>query len=146
MNIRAIQSDLNIPFGKELENAEIYLSLAQMDISRKFDFVYDLRCTDFSIPPLSLEPLIENAVRHGLDMYGGTITVSSFRDGGNIIISVADSGVGKNNLTEKESGRLGVGIENTRRRLELQSGGRLELDISENGSTARIIIPEDRSR
>ena len=146
MNIRAIQSDLNIPFGKELENAEIYLSLAQMDISRKFDVVYDLRCTDFSIPPLSLEPLIENAVRHGLDMYGGTITVSSFRDGGNIIISVADSGVGKNNLTEKESGRLGVGIENTRRRLELQSGGRLELDISENGSTARIIIPEDRSR
>ena len=145
MNIRAIQSDLNIPFSKELENAEIYLSLAQMDNSRKFDVVYDLRDTDFSIPPLSLEPLIENAVRHGLDMYGGTITVSSFRDGGNIIISVADSGVGNNNLTEKESGRVGVGIENTRRRLELQCGGRLELDISENGSTARIIIPEDRS-
>lgn len=145
MNIRAIQSDLNIPFDKELENAEIYLSLAQMDVSRKFDVVYDLRDTDFSIPPLSLEPLIENAVRHGLDMYGGTITVSSFRDGGNIIISVADSGVGKNNLTEKESGRLGVGIENTRRRLELQCKGRLELDISENGSTARIIIPDDRS-
>ncbi|MBQ4310902.1 MAG: histidine kinase [Oscillospiraceae bacterium] len=145
MNIRAIQSDLNIPFGKELENAEIYLSLAQMDVSRKFDVVYDLRDTDFSIPPLSLEPLIENAVRHGLDMYGGTITVSSFRDGGNIIISVADSGVGKNNLTEKESGRLGVGIEKTRRRLELQCKGRLELDISENGSTARIIIPDDRS-
>ena len=145
MNIRAIQSDLNIPFSKELENAEIYLSLAQMDVSRKFDVVYDLRDTDFSIPPLSLEPLIENAVRHGLDMYGGTITVSSFRDGGNIIISVADSGVGKNNLTEKESGRLGVGIENTRRRLELQCKGRLELDISENGSTARIIIPDDQS-
>ncbi|MCR5165887.1 MAG: histidine kinase, partial [Oscillospiraceae bacterium] len=144
MNIRAIQSDLNIPFDKELENAEIYLSLAQMDVSRKFDVVYDLRDTDFSIPPLSLEPLIENAVRHGLDMYGGTITVSSFRDGGNIIISVSDSGVGKNNLTEKESGRLGVGIENTRRRLELQCKGRLELDISENGSTARIIIPDDR--
>ncbi|MBQ4225914.1 MAG: histidine kinase, partial [Oscillospiraceae bacterium] len=83
MNIRAIQSDLNIPFGKELENAEIYLSLAQMDVSRKFDVVYDLRDTDFSIPPLSLEPLIENAVRHGLDMYGGTITVLSFREDGN---------------------------------------------------------------
>ena len=57
----------------------------------------------------------------------------------------SDSGVGKNNLTEKESGRLGVGIENTRRRLELQCKGRLELNISENGSTAKIIIPDDRS-
>ena len=90
---------------------------------------------------MSLEPVVENAVRHGTDEDGGTITISSFKEGNYYIIRTTDTGNGAQDTSSKESDRLAIGISNTRKRLELLCNGRLEVNITPNGTTADIIIP-----
>lgn len=140
-HVGAMQSDEPIPLEKELYNVKAYLSLVQADYTRKVEVVYDIRDTDLRLPPLSLEPLVENAVKYGIGRKGGTITISSFIEGDNHIVRVRDSGNSGSELTEKETARLGVGVENTRKRLAMQCGGDLVLDLALTGSTASIVIP-----
>ena len=128
-------------FEAEIENVKAFLALAEADHTRDIQIVYDLRETNFRIPQLSLEPIVENAVKHGIGEEGGTITISSYREGDNYIVRTKDSGNGPGGVSEKESGRLAVGIANTRKRLELLCGGRLSINITPEGTTADIIIP-----
>ena len=161
-HFRNIESDDMISFEAEIDNVKAFLSLAEADRTRDINIVYDLRETDFRIPQLSLEPIIENAVRHGIDEDGRTITISSFRKDNCFVIRTVDSGKGthitgsdqtgeaknitSSNTVKNESGRLAIGISNTRKRLELLCDGRLEVNITPNGTTADIIIPVKDSK
>ncbi|MBQ1463472.1 MAG: histidine kinase [Ruminococcus sp.] len=141
-HFRAIQDDHMVSFKQELENVMAYLSLVQADYTRKIEVVYELSEVGFNIPPLSLEPVVENAVKHGTGADGGTIRIASFIKDDCYIVSVTDDGTGKNNtLTEKQTKRLGVGIDNTRKRLAELCNGRLEMDKRPDGTTVSIIIP-----
>ena len=108
--------------------------------------MYDLKETNFRIPQLSLEPVVENAVGHGTDEDGGTITISSFKEDNCYIIRTTDTGSGTHKISEKEADRLAIGISNTRKRLELLCDGRLEVNITPDGTTADIIIPVKDSK
>ena len=145
-HIYYIQDDEMISFEKELGHVKAYLALVQADSMRNVEVVYDLNATDFMIPPLTLEPIVENAFKHGIGRGGGQITIATDEDDAAYIITVSDSGRGadsENSLTEKESKRLGVGIDNTRTRLKMQCGGTLETKIDkETGSTVTIRIPK----
>ncbi len=97
---------------------------------------------DFRIPPLLIQPLVENAVKHGLEpaREGGDIYVRARVDGNFVHISVADTGIGMN---EKGTG-AGIGLENIRRRLNLVYGERGRLVVEENkpsGVKVAIEIP-----
>lgn len=144
-HINALQSEDMIPIEKELENVKVYTDLAQTDHPGKTEMIYDLRETGFMIPALSLEPIIENAIQHGISRKGGTIRVSSFSDENSIFVRVSDDGSAKKDLTDKNIERLGVGLENTRKRLEIQCGGTLSSDITDSGCTVTITIPKERS-
>ena len=144
-HIRAIQATEVIPFQKEIENVDAYLALVQADHDMNLTIIYDIRENKFGIPPLTLEPLVENAVKHGISKNGGIITVSSFSDDENIIIRVTDDGSKPEELTKKEQDRLGIGLENTRQRLSLLCGGTLELKTAEAGTTAEVKLPKERS-
>ncbi len=141
-HFRNIESNDMIPFEAEIENVKAFLSLAEADHTRDIHIVYDLKETDFRIPQLSLEPVVENAVRHGIGEEGGTITISSFQRDNCYIIRTTDTGGGEHKTSEKESNRLAIGISNTRKRLELLCSGRLEVNITPSGTTADIIIPK----
>ena len=143
-HLNALRSDDMIPFEKELENVRAYLSLAQMDTSRNVRIEYDIKEMDFRLPALSLEPLVENAVKHGIGDKGGTVSVSTRTEDSQIIVEIRDTGSGKTHLTKAENERLGIGISNTRKRLALQCGGTLHEHYSENGSTVTVIIPIQR--
>lgn len=104
----------------------------------------DLR--EFRIPPLLIQPLVENAVKHGLEpaREGGTISIRAIRDGDSVRISVTDSGIGVN---EKGKG-AGIGLENINKRLNLAYGERGRLILEENkpsGVTVSIEIPYETS-
>jgi len=144
-HIRAIQATEVIPFQKEIENVEAYLSLVQSDHDMNLTIIYDIRENRFGIPPLTLEPLVENAVKHGISKNGGVITISSFSDADSIVIRVTDDGSKPEELTKREQDRLGIGLENTRQRLSLQCGGTLELNTDEAGTTAEVRIPKEGS-
>ena len=99
---------------------------------------------DFLIPALSVQPLVENAVRHGVATYdkGGTVQINAHRANGKIIIEVIDEGFGRNNITKQQEKRKGIGIENVRARLHSISKGELEIISGEHGTTARITIAD----
>ena len=108
---------------------------------------YDIQATDFKLPMLSVQPLVENAVKHGVGMKkkGGTVTIIS-RDNGNAFeVIVKDDGVGfDTNAPKKDDGRSHVGMENTRSRLKEMCGGTVNIESTVDvGTTATMILPKE---
>ncbi len=145
-HIRAIQSDELIPIKKEMENVQAYLALVQADHDLNVRIDYDLAEEDFYIPALTLEPIVENAINHGISGKGGFVKIKTISRPDSFVITVTDSGLKAEGLTEREQERLGVGLENTRRRLALQCGGSLGLKEVPRGTEAEITIPKERGK
>lgn len=145
-HIGAIRSDDMIPFDAELENVKVYLSMVQAGYSSSIQIDYDIPIRDFKLPPLSLEPIVENAVGHGVGKYGGTITIITFIEDENIVIRVKDSGGAPKPETEEEYKPFhnGIGLDNTAKRLELHCGGKLRTDFSGKGAVVDIILPKPK--
>ena len=139
-NIEALRSGEMILFQKELEHIKAFLAIEMADETVELQVEYDIHETAFFLPPLTVEPLVENAVIHGVSCYdhGARIRISSRTEGACYVVEVSDNGRGFD--TAKPTG--GVGIENVRTRLEGQCGGRMDITSTENGTTALIYIPK----
>ena len=145
-HIYAMQNNTPVPFESELEHVRSILALVHSDYTKQVTITYDLKETSFRLPALTLEPLVENAIKYGLDKNGGEIHISSEKvqkeDGtAEIVIRVTDSGRGHDDITEIEHRRLGVGLENTRTRLQMQCNATLSVETGEGGATAEIRMP-----
>ena len=146
-NFEALGDKRLILFEQEMCNIEAYLALEQQNFGDRLNIEYDIDCDDFLIPALSVQPLVENAVRHGVATYdkGGTVQINAHRADGKIIIEVIDDGSGRSNITQQQEKRKGIGIENVRARLHSISKGELEIISGEHGTTARITIADVES-
>ena len=142
-NMLSIEKSEPIPFAEEYQHIQTYLSLEQIRFRGKLDVIYDVEVTDFKLPPLTVEPLVENAVKHGVTKKrgGGSVTVSTRRTDEGVLITVADTGVGFDPNTYMEDGKPHVGIRNVRERLQSMVGGSLSLTSTENGTVAVVTIP-----
>lgn len=143
-NLDAMGSTRMIPFTKELEHIRHYLSLEQADPNETFQVEYDLAVQDFCVPPLSVQPIVENAVRHGMAMRdsGGVITIATREDARSYTIIVKDNGYGFDSATQEQMERKSVGLDNVRMRLAAQCNGSLEIDSGEIGTIVKIRIPK----
>lgn len=141
-HINALQSDDLITFEREMENVNAFLALVQTDYTKKIEVKYDIHTTEFLIPPLSLEPIVENAVKHGTGADGGTVTITTCRENDNTVIRIKDSGA-YHTAADSEDKHTGIGLENTRKRLEIQCSGSLEMIKTDNGTVVEIIIPDN---
>lgn len=137
-----------IALREEIAIVRAYLEIEQLRLGPKLrvEFDVDPRALDLLIPVLSLEPLVENAVKHGIAALpqDGLVRVEARVEHGGLLVAVTDSGPGL--ATES---RAGVGLDNVRRRLALCVGDGARLDITrENGATrASFRIPlESASR
>ncbi len=141
-NIKIIEEEGMIPFDMELEQVEDYVALEQMRFAEKVSFVKHIDTNSFKLPPLTIQPLVENAIKHGLVEHGrnGTICLSTARERDFIVITVSDDGVGFSvDACEKSDS---VGIRNVRYRLENMVGGSLIIDSKPGeGTVATIRIP-----
>lgn len=147
MNLESMERFSPIPFERELNHIHTYLWLETMRFGDKLRVTYDIRTTDFQIPALSVQPLVENAVKHGICAreQGGSILLSTQEQENDYIITVEDDGVGFDVYKEKQDGNLHMGIQNVRSRLNLMVGGTLSIDSRpDHGTTARITIPKTR--
>ena len=142
-NMLSIEKSEPIPFAEEYQHIQTYLSLEQIRFRGKLDVIYDVEVTDFKLPPLTVEPLVENAVKHGVTKKrgGGSVTVSTRRTDEGVLVTVADTGVGFDPNTYMEDGKSHVGIRNVRERLQNMVGGSLSITSSENGTVAVVTIP-----
>ena len=143
-NISAIDSFEPVPLSKELENVRSYADIEQIRFGDKLQVVYDIRSFAFSLPPLTVQPLVENAIKHGIRKRSGkgTVTVSSFEDEGFFYVTVADNGVGF--TPENIDNSMSIGLKNIEYRLRTISNGRLEIDSKPGeGTSVCIIIPKE---
>ena len=142
-NMLSIEKSEPIPFAEEYQHIQTYLALEQIRFRGKLDVIYDVEVTDFKLPPLTVEPLVENAVKHGVTKKrgGGSVTVSTSRTDEGVLVTVADTGVGFDPNTYMEDGKPHVGIRNVRERLQNMVGGSLSITSSKNGTVAVVTIP-----
>ena len=147
-NMNALTSTKSIPFEMELQHIEAYLRLEQMRLGEKLTVEYDIQAKDFSIPPLMLQPLVENAVKHGIfyKAEGGTVIIRSRREASRIILSVEDNGVGFEAAALKMDfdRRQHIGLANVRYRAEKMLGGTLHVDSNRSsGSKVTLEFPAE---
>ncbi len=138
-NIDIMENDKNIPFATELRHLEDYVVLEQVRFGDKLEFCTDIETDDFLIPPLILQPVVENAIKHGVSkkLGNGTIFLRTCDLPQQIDIIVEDDGVGFDmKELEKESS---VGLRNIRFRLEHLVNGHMKLE-SEIGKGSRVTI------
>ena len=143
-HFEALSDTKQITFEQEMENIEAYLALEQQNFGERLKVEYDIECDDFLIPALTVQPLVENAVRHGVGTYekGGTVQINAYRRDGKIIIEVIDDGSGRSNITQQQKKRKGIGIENVRARLKSMTDGELDIITCGHGTTSRITISD----
>lgn len=144
-NMGSLNSTSTIPARRELEHIRSYLNLEKIRFGEKLKVRYEIENSDFFLPALSLQPLVENAVRHGVTKReeGGTIVVGMRETWHEYVVTIQDDGVGFDPRERKQDGRDHVGIDNVRSRLEAQCGGILRI-MSEKGkgTLAEVRIPK----
>ena len=133
-NFTAIASDHTIPFAEELEHTRAYLAVEQAQFEDNLSVEYDTPHTRFRLPPLTLQPIVENAVKHGMDPDSDplhiTIRTRETEAGSEILVS--DNGPGYEPAVDNEPH---IALANIRQRLEMMCGGTLDIMPRDGGGT-----------
>ena len=145
-NLESLDRKVPVYFEKELEHVQCYLAIEKKRFGDRVNVVYDIQEEDFVIPALTLQPLVENAVKHGIckKEEGGTVWISTERKRDAVYVIVKDNGVGfEKSRTE---GKEHVGIRNVESRLYSMCGGTLKIESTMGkGTVAVITLPQRNS-
>lgn len=146
-----------IPISKEIEHAESYLQIQKYRYKNQFTYEFDVdpECLDYLCNKITLQPIIENAINHGLDLMveEGHIDVRVRQDGGDIVFFVQDNGVGMTPeqieaiMQRGPKDRTGIGIKNVNDRLKIYFGKNYGLHITSEpdvGTCVEIRMPKVR--
>ena len=139
-----------VELAEELEYLRAYLDIEQVHFGPRLRVEYriDVAALDVLVPTLILQPLVENAIRHGLEpqVRGGSLVVEAQADGDTMWLRIRDNGIG---LAKSQPRRDGVGLANTRSRLDRLYGEQAALTIRENpggGVLVDIYLPLRRHK
>ncbi len=137
-NFTAIAKDNTIPFTEELEHTRAYLAVESVRFEDKLFVEYDTPYTNFRIPPLTLQPIVENAVKHGIDpeLEPLHITIRTRESENGSEIEVSDNGPG---FTGDENNEPHIALANIKERLEFMCNGKLLIESNESGGTSVTI-------
>ena len=143
-NFTAIASENTIPFSDELKHTQAYLAVEQAQHEDNLFVEYDTPHTRFCLPPLTLQPLVENAVKHGMDPDGNPlhIYVKTRQTNSGSEIIVENDGPDFNPVDDNEPH---IALNNIRQRLEMMCKGKMEITPREGGGTVvTIFVPKMR--
>jgi sensor histidine kinase YesM len=144
-NLSALEEPGTVPLETELAHVRAYLDIERIRFEDTLEIEYDVQCGGFSLPVLTVQPLVENDVKHGISkkLGGGRVVISVREDGESYIITVADTGRGFAPTEQKNDGQRHVGVENVRQRLFHMCAGTLTIESEVGvGTTATIRIPK----
>ena len=141
VNIDSLKLRVPVPFRVERRHVETYLKLEKLSMEDSLNYTLDCRTEDFRLPALTLQPLVENAVKHGIGRRenGGNIWIQTRETADEWLFSVRDDGVGFNVGELKCDGRSHIGIDNARERLRLMCGGALAISSAPGEGTEVVI-------
>ena len=139
-NFTALTDEKMATFEKQLKQVEFYLNIEKVRFQDRLNIVYDIKCKNFQLPNLTIQPLVENAVKHGVCKKdgGGTVWIRSYENETHYIIEIEDDGVGFNPNQPKQDGKSHVGITNVKSRLA-SCGDRIFIS-SEVGKGTKVSI------
>lgn len=140
-NFTAIVSESTVPFHEELEHTRAYLAVEQAQFEDTLFVDYDTPHTNFRLPPLTLQPIVENAVKYGHDPDSDplhiTIQTRETEAGSEIIVEDDGPGFKAFDVTTPH-----IALDNIRQRLEMMCGGKITITERDGGGTAvKIMIP-----
>ncbi len=147
MNIGSIETNYPIPFSKELEHVRTYLALEQIRFEKRLRVKFDIAVRQFLLPSLTVQPIVENAVRHGICVRdeGGTVTVATKEAEDAFLVIIKDDGVGFEPDKLSPDDAQHIGIRNVRDRLAMISYAGLSIDsVPGEGTTVTIRVPKDQ--
>ena len=141
-NFTAMASEDTIPFADELKHTQSYLAVEKAQHEDMLVVEYDTPYTHFRVPPLTLQPLVENAVKHGLDPNAGPITISvrTGQTDEGVLIIVEDNGKG---FDPNDTSKPHPALDNIENRLNQQCGGTLKIHSMPGKTTVTIFIPQE---
>ena len=146
-NFSELDNSTLVLFSQELKHIKCYMNIEQVRFP-DIQVEYDLKTDDFQIPALTVQPLVENSVKHGLMGLesGGKIKVSAYETDDDYCICVKDNGVGFDKSASYDK-KKHIGIQNIKGRLEVMCGGSLTIESALNkGTTAVIKIPKEERK
>ena len=143
-NFSELDSVTPIRFAEELKHVEYYANIEKVRFP-DMHIEYQVEATDFVLPALSVQPLVENAIKHGLMRLesGGTVVIRSFETPSHFCVEVKDDGVGFDTEAPIEE-KKHVGLRNIRGRLKAMVNGELIIQSQIGaGTKAVILIPKE---
>jgi LytS/YehU family sensor histidine kinase len=143
-NFSELDSVTPIRFTEELKHVEHYVNIEKVRFP-DMNIEYDVETTEFVLPALSVQPLVENAIKHGLMRLesGGTVVIRSYETSSHFCVEVRDDGVGFDTSLPIEE-KKHVGLRNIRGRLKAMVNGELTIESQIGvGTRAVISIPKE---
>ena len=146
-NFGELDNPKPILMSQEMDHVHHYVSIENVRFP-DMTFTFEMNSEDFRIPALTVQPIVENAIKHGLMKLqkGGTIHVVSYETDSDYCISVEDDGVGFDTNAEID-GRKHLGLRNIRERLKAMVNGTMEIESTVGvGTKVLIKIPKEERK
>lgn len=141
-NLSSLTDTGLISFSNELKHIETYLSLEKMRFDDRLSVKYDINTSNFLVPPLSIQPIVENAVKHGIlkKIEGGEISIKTTEDNNAYIVEISDNGVGFdiNSLNKDDNNH--IGLNNVKYRVQSMCRGDVVVKSEINKGTVVTVL------
>ena len=146
-NFGELDNPKPILMSQEMEHVRHYINIENVRFP-DMTFSFEMNSDDFHIPALTIQPIVENAIKHGLMKLqkGGSIRVISYETDTDYCVSVEDDGVGFD-TSQLVDGKKHIGIRNIRDRLKVMVGGTLDIESTQGvGTKVLITIPKEAGK
>ena len=142
-NLSSVTENGLIDFKEELKHIETFVSLEKIRFGSRVNVVYEIGVSDFRLPPLTVQPLVENAIRHGIlpKAEGGMVTLRTYEEGERIVVEVIDDGVGFDMDAVDFASNEHIGLNNISYRLKKMGDDALHLEsVPGKGTKATVRV------
>lgn len=140
-NLSSLTATKLIPFEDELKHIKTYVSLEKLRFKDRINVTYDIQVKDFMVPPLSLQPIVENAIKHGIlkKSEGGKVILKTYETNSSYIVEISDDGIGFYADNFKDENNKHFGINNIKHRIKNMTNGDIVIN-SEIGKGTKVIV------
>ena len=140
-NLSSLTEAHLVSFESELKHIQTYVELEKMRFNERLEVKYDIRVSDFNVPCLSIQPIVENAIKHGVlqKIEGGTVILKSYEDNDFYYVEVEDDGVGFDiNKIDFDSNKH-IGLKNIKYRIEKTCNGVMSIHSQVDKGTKIVV-------
>ncbi|MDY6366950.1 MAG: histidine kinase [Clostridia bacterium] len=140
-NLSSLTETRLIHFKEELKHIKTYVSLEKMRFKDRINVIYDIQAEDFSVPPLCIQPIVENAIKHGIlkKIEGGNLTIKTYETNNEYVVEITDDGVGFNMNDVNFEENKHFGLNNIKYRIESMCKGSISVDSKVNEGTKVVV-------